>query len=214
MTDFHGPQTVEVNTGRRTITLAALSIIDFIATGAAADDRAFPLNKAVIITDFEAAIGKAGPADPPRHRQSGTARRRCGTRDRRRQLRRDQRQCHQCGRAHLLTHRSAIIRRRDGDRHRFSIEKQDEVTGTEASYHDLDAGKKKTMTAGKKGKTRKLSRTYTSEGEARAGATAEQTRAARLPFKLSFDLALGRPDLYPERRITASGFKAKIEAQS
>ncbi|MFT3967751.1 MAG: contractile injection system protein, VgrG/Pvc8 family [Sphingobium sp.] len=108
---------------------------------------------------------------------------------------------------------SATVRRRDGDRHRFSIEKQEEVTGVEASYHDLGAGRKKTVTAGKSGKTRKLSRTYASEAEAKAAASAEQSRAGRLPLKLSFDLALGRPDLYPERRITAQGFKKEIDAQ-
>ncbi|HEX7856025.1 MAG TPA: phage tail sheath C-terminal domain-containing protein [Sphingobium sp.] len=60
MPDFHGIQSVEVNDGTRTITLAATSIIGLVATGPAADPEAFPLDKAVRITDVEAAIGKAG----------------------------------------------------------------------------------------------------------------------------------------------------------
>lgn len=106
---------------------------------------------------------------------------------------------------------SATIRRSDGDRHRFSIEKQEEVTGIEASYHDLGSAKKKTVTAGKKGNTRRLSRTYATEAEAKAAASAEQSRIGRQPRKLSFSLALGRADLFPEKRITASGFKAEID---
>lgn len=42
---------------------------------------------------------------------------------------------------------------RDGDRHRYSIEKQEEVTDVEASYHDLGSGKKKTVTHRATGKT-------------------------------------------------------------
>ncbi|HEX7856019.1 MAG TPA: contractile injection system protein, VgrG/Pvc8 family [Sphingobium sp.] len=109
---------------------------------------------------------------------------------------------------------SATIRRRMGDRHRYSLETQEEVTGVEASYHDLGSAKKKTVTAGKKGKTRKLARTYSSEAAAKAAASAEHSRAGRSPAKLTFDLALARPDLYPERRIKAEGFKQEIDAQS
>lgn len=108
------------------------------------------------------------------------------------------------------------VRRRDGDGHRYSIEKQDESSGVEASYHDVKSGKKKKVVAGANGggtgKTRKLSRTYATEAAAKAAAKAEHSRAARLPVKLSFNLALGRSDLYPERRLTASGFKAEIDA--
>lgn len=106
---------------------------------------------------------------------------------------------------------AATIRRRDGDGHRFSIETQEEVTGVEASYHDLGSGKKKRVTAGKKGKTRRLARSYPTEAAAKAAAAAEHSRAGRMPMKLSFNLALGRPDLYPERRITAQGWKPEID---
>ena len=108
----------------------------------------------------------------------------------------------------------ASITRRDGDKHRFSIEKQDESTGVEASYHDLKSGKKKKVQAGEKGKMRKLSRTYPGEAAARAAANAEHGRRGRLPRKLSFDLALGRADLYPERKVTVRGWKPEIDNTS
>ncbi|MFT3967745.1 MAG: phage tail sheath subtilisin-like domain-containing protein [Sphingobium sp.] len=60
MADFHGIQTVEVNDGVRSMTLAATAIIGLVATGPAADADAFPLNKPVLVTDVETAIGKAG----------------------------------------------------------------------------------------------------------------------------------------------------------
>ncbi|HWJ69138.1 MAG TPA: contractile injection system protein, VgrG/Pvc8 family [Sphingobium sp.] len=106
---------------------------------------------------------------------------------------------------------AATIQRRDGDGHRFSIETQEEVTGIEASYHDLGSGKKKKVLAGAKGKTRRLSRAYPTEAAAKAAAQAEQRRAGRMPMKLSFNLALGRPDLYPERRVTVRGWKPEID---
>lgn len=105
------------------------------------------------------------------------------------------------------------ITRKDGDRHRFSIEKQEESTGVEASWHDTKSGKKKRVLAGEKGKVRRLARNYPTEAAAKAAAKAEQSRKARLPKKLSFDLALGRPDLFPETKVTAKGFKPEIDAE-
>ena len=61
-------------------------------------------------------------------------------------------------------------------------------------------------------KPKRLGRVYASEGAARAAATAEKARAARQPRKLLFDLALGRPEICPEQRVTAQGFKADIDA--
>ncbi len=105
----------------------------------------------------------------------------------------------------------ATLARRDGDRHRYSIEKQDESTGVEASYHDLKTGRKKKVQAGDKGKVRRLARTYPTEAAARAAAKAEHGRRGRLPVKMSFDLARGRADLFPERKVTVRGWKPEID---
>ena len=109
---------------------------------------------------------------------------------------------------------SATIRRRDGDRHTYRIEKRDEVSGVTASWHDRDSATKKHVRAGSAGKTRALSRTYPDEASARQAAGAELSRAGRAPVRLELSLALGRPDLYPERAVAVQGFKPAIDVRA
>lgn len=105
------------------------------------------------------------------------------------------------------------IARRDGDRHTFRIEKREEVGEVEAQWHDRKGAKKQTVKAGSgTGPARRLARTYASESEARKAAAAESSRAGRAPRKLDLALALGRLEIYPDRPVTASGFKAEIDA--
>lgn len=56
----HGVRVVEVNDGTRSISTVSTSIVGMICTAEDADTTAFPLNKAVLITDVLAALGKAG----------------------------------------------------------------------------------------------------------------------------------------------------------
>lgn len=59
--DFHhGVRVIEVNTGVRPIRTVATAVIGLLATGDAAELAAFPLNKAVLVTDIAGAIAKAG----------------------------------------------------------------------------------------------------------------------------------------------------------
>ncbi|QND86515.1 Phage tail sheath protein FI [Chromobacterium vaccinii] len=61
MQDFHhGVRVVEVNNGTRPIRTIATAIIGMVCTADDADAGAFPLDTPVLITDVEAAIGKAG----------------------------------------------------------------------------------------------------------------------------------------------------------
>lgn len=107
---------------------------------------------------------------------------------------------------------SAVIRRRDGDRHTFRVEKREAVGRVTASWHDRRSARKKTVTAGAgDGPERKLARVHPSEQAARRAAEAEAKRGARAPRKLSLNLAFARLDLYPEQRIRAEGFKAEID---
>ncbi len=106
----------------------------------------------------------------------------------------------------------AALTRAVGDRHSFRIEKREEVGTVEASWHDRKGAKKQVAKAGKgEGTTRRLTRTYPSEAAAKQAARAEHSRAARAPMKLDLGLALGRLDLYPDRPVTVSGFKAEID---
>ncbi|MDR1349374.1 MAG: phage tail sheath protein [Zoogloeaceae bacterium] len=59
--DFHhGVRVVEINEGIRPIRVIATSIIGLVATASDADADVFPLNKPVLITRVNQAIGKAG----------------------------------------------------------------------------------------------------------------------------------------------------------
>jgi phage tail sheath protein FI len=56
----HGISITEVNSGTRSLVAAATAVIGMVVTAPAARADAFPLNKAVLVTDPEAAIGDAG----------------------------------------------------------------------------------------------------------------------------------------------------------
>lgn len=111
---------------------------------------------------------------------------------------------------------AATIRRRDGDSHSFKRAARDTYTGVTAYWHDPNQAERRGedagTTTGDTAKTRKLKRTYGSQADAKAAATAEHNRLQRGQAKLSFTLALGRPDLYPEQRVTMEGFKPEIDA--
>lgn len=107
---------------------------------------------------------------------------------------------------------AVTIRRRDGDRHSYRVEKREEAAGVTASWHDRKGAKKQTVTVGEAEGARHLSRTYGSASEARAAASAAKARADRRPSSLDLTPALGRPDLAPEQRVSVKGYKAEIDA--
>lgn len=56
----HGVRVVEINDGTRSISTVSTSIVGMVCTAADADATVFPLNTPVLITDVQAAVGKAG----------------------------------------------------------------------------------------------------------------------------------------------------------
>lgn len=56
----HGVRVHELNEGTRPIRTVSTAVIGLIATGSDADTTAFPLDKPVLITNIQAAIGNAG----------------------------------------------------------------------------------------------------------------------------------------------------------
>ncbi|HEX8583044.1 MAG TPA: contractile injection system protein, VgrG/Pvc8 family [Allosphingosinicella sp.] len=106
----------------------------------------------------------------------------------------------------------ATIVRRQGDKHNFSMEKKEESEGVSAAYHDRKAAKTKVVHAGKPDKAKRLARTYHTESAAKRAARSEHGRQQRAGAKFSFELALGRADLYPERKTRVQGFKPEIDA--
>ncbi|XZW43752.1 phage tail sheath protein [Acinetobacter baumannii] len=56
----HGVRVFEINNGTRPIRTISTAVIGMVCTASDADEQTFPLNTAVLITDIQAAIGKAG----------------------------------------------------------------------------------------------------------------------------------------------------------
>lgn len=56
----HGARVIEVNDGVRSIQTISTAIIGMVCTGKDADATTFPLNKPVLLTNVQAAAGKAG----------------------------------------------------------------------------------------------------------------------------------------------------------
>jgi phage protein D len=102
--------------------------------------------------------------------------------------------------------------RREGDGHRLRIEKREEATGITATRHDRKGAKRESVTVGDKDGAKRLRKVYPSEAAAREAATAARARAGPQPRSLELALALGRPDLYPERRVVTAGFRPEIDA--
>jgi phage protein D len=97
---------------------------------------------------------------------------------------------------------------------------QNDRSGVTAAYHDSKTGKQKKVEIvtgaqgkdGKKaGKPKRLRKVYASKEAARQAAQAENSRLSRAKAKCSIKLAYGRPDIFPERPITLTGFKAEID---
>ncbi|WMT17010.1 phage tail sheath protein [Serratia fonticola] len=61
MSDYHhGVRVIEVNDGTRVISTVSTAIVGMVCTASDADAAMFPLNVPVLITDVQAAAGKAG----------------------------------------------------------------------------------------------------------------------------------------------------------
>lgn len=104
------------------------------------------------------------------------------------------------------------VKRSDGDRHSFRIEKRDEAAGVTATWHDRSAAKRKSVTVGKAEGAKKLRKVHSTEEDARTAAKAESGRSARSGRSLDLTLALGNAAVYPEQRVKVEGFKAEIDA--
>lgn len=107
------------------------------------------------------------------------------------------------------------IDRGEGSRPSYREVDRSAEAGVEARYHDQDSGKRKTVTAGGggSGKKRRLRKVYPTEAEAKRAAAAEAKRAKRAEAEFTMTIALGRPDLYPERPATLTGFKDQVNAR-
>lgn len=106
----------------------------------------------------------------------------------------------------------ATITRADGDQHRYALCDRDKYSGARAYWTDKSGARRSSVLIGKSGDAKRLRETFNSEAEARQHARAEWARVQRGAAQMSYQLALGRADLYPEQHVRLSGFKPEIDA--
>jgi phage protein D len=107
------------------------------------------------------------------------------------------------------------IARRDCGGWRFEEADRGQYGGVEAKWHNIATGQQEKVLAGAETPApKRLRKVYASESSALQAATAEFKRMKRGKANISFPLALGRPDLYPDRAITLTGFMPEINALS
>lgn len=99
--------------------------------------------------------------------------------------------------------------------YRFEEADRGQYGGVEAKWHNLATGRQETVLAGGNDPApKRLRKVYASEQDATQAASAEFSRMKRGKANISFPLALGRPDIYPDRAIALTGWAAEINALS
>ena len=105
---------------------------------------------------------------------------------------------------------SLALARRDGSRWSFNQAEREKYDGAEAQWHDSAAGRRRTVKVGGEN-SRKLKRIYATEAEARQAAQSAMSRAARAPYRFTYDLAIAEPALQPDMKIRLQGWGGKID---
>lgn len=108
---------------------------------------------------------------------------------------------------------AVTIHRALGDQHRYAVTGRDAYTGVRAYWGDRSSARRKAVLVGGGSNEKKLQTTYATETEARQQAGAAFNRLARGAGQLSYALALGRADIYPEQTVHVSGFKPEIDGE-
>ncbi|WP_417545695.1 contractile injection system protein, VgrG/Pvc8 family [Marinobacter sp.] len=98
-----------------------------------------------------------------------------------------------------------------GDSGTYRETDRDGYTGVVAFWDNVDEGQQEQVLAGTEERVKRLRGTYPNQSEANAAAKAELARANRGEAELSVTLATGRPDVGPEFRLRAEGFKRQID---
>ncbi|WP_292065965.1 contractile injection system protein, VgrG/Pvc8 family [Brevundimonas sp. UBA7664] len=113
---------------------------------------------------------------------------------------------------------STTLSRRDGDRYTWSSADRDsdqsgsgQSRGVRARWRSVAGATTHTVLVGPARGARRLPRIYASEDASTRAAQAAYDRRARKKATFSLTLALGRPDLYPERRLKLQGFKSMVD---
>lgn len=100
-----------------------------------------------------------------------------------------------------------------GDQYNYREVDREKYTGVIAFWDNLEKGRQVQAMAGTDERVKRLRSTYPSEQEAVAAATAELHRLARGEAEFSITLAVGRPDVGPEWRMSVNGLKPQIDGR-
>jgi phage protein D len=103
------------------------------------------------------------------------------------------------------------LTRADGDQHRYLQADGDSYDGVRAYYYDVNSAKKQEAIAGGGDNLKDLRHTFSDQQSALRAARAEFRRLQRGSATLSYNLAIGRPDLIPELTYTLHGVKEEID---
>jgi len=101
-----------------------------------------------------------------------------------------------------------------GDQHRYHVAERNAYTGVRASWHDFGTARAKSVRAGAAGHVKVLRGRYASEEDAQHAASAEMARVQRGACTFELQLAIGRPDVYPEMPVQLAGWHPTIDAVS
>jgi phage protein D len=106
------------------------------------------------------------------------------------------------------------LTRADGDRHRYHVSERENYSGVRAYWYSNEGKTRHNVTVGGENNhnMKVLPETYPSQAGAEAAAQAEYKRTQRSQSTFSLELAMGRPDLFPELPVTVSGWKDEIDA--
>ncbi len=100
-----------------------------------------------------------------------------------------------------------------GDQYSYREIDREKYTGVVAFWDNLEEGQQVQAMAGTDERVKRLRGTYPSEDEALAAANAELQRLGRGEAEFSITLAVGRPDLGPEWRMSVNGLKRQIDGR-
>ncbi|MCL1561842.1 hypothetical protein M3O48_21065, partial [Xanthomonas nasturtii] len=106
-----------------------------------------------------------------------------------------------------------VLRRRDGDQHRYSVADRDAYRGVRAYWVDKGKARRQSVLVGTDDNAKRLRESYADEATARQHAHAELERLKRGTAKFDYMLAIGRPEIFPEQRVRLALFKVEVDLQ-
>ena len=100
----------------------------------------------------------------------------------------------------------STLRRSNGDRHHFQEIDRSAYTGVRARWYDMNGARGHLALAGKHGHVKILRGDFPTEADAKRAAEAELARVKRGAATFTLDLAIGRPDIFPEMPVKLVGW--------